>query len=395
VQSQPPAAETPTPLADSKDEVRPGIGLCLSGGGYRAMLFHVGALWRLGETGHLKGASRISSVSGGSIVAAALGRGWSGLAFGDGGVLDVESFERELVGPVRKLAGRTIDVPAALSGMALPFTTIGDRLVAAYEKHLFDGATLQDLPGDSDGPRFVINATNLQSGVLWRFSRPFARDYRVGEITDPTFALAVAVAASSAFPPVLAPLRLRLREEMYTPGSGEDLQEPPYTTRPVLGDGGIYDNLGLQTIFKYRTILISDGGGAMRPEKGALGPLGGWRWRDWGSQSFRVLHVIDNQVRSLRKREAISAFRAEPDSRGHRRGTYWGIRSDIANYGLDDPLDFPPQLAKRLAKIPTRLRSLPDDVQEQLINWGYAICDTAIRKWVEPSLPAPSRLPYE
>ena len=26
-----------------------GVGLCLSGGGYRAMLFHVGAVWRLHE----------------------------------------------------------------------------------------------------------------------------------------------------------------------------------------------------------------------------------------------------------------------------------------------------------------------------------------------------------
>ncbi len=27
-------------------EIEPGIALCLSGGGYRAMVFHVGALWR-------------------------------------------------------------------------------------------------------------------------------------------------------------------------------------------------------------------------------------------------------------------------------------------------------------------------------------------------------------
>ena len=33
---------------------RPGIGLCLSGGGYRAMLFHVGAIWRLNELGLLR-----------------------------------------------------------------------------------------------------------------------------------------------------------------------------------------------------------------------------------------------------------------------------------------------------------------------------------------------------
>src|SRR5262249_41136739 len=30
-----------------------GIGLCLSGDGYRAMLFHTGALWRLNQLGYL------------------------------------------------------------------------------------------------------------------------------------------------------------------------------------------------------------------------------------------------------------------------------------------------------------------------------------------------------
>src|SRR5262245_28221555 len=48
---------------------KPGIALCLSGGGYRAMLFHLGALWRLNEAGLLSQLKRISSVSGGSITA--------------------------------------------------------------------------------------------------------------------------------------------------------------------------------------------------------------------------------------------------------------------------------------------------------------------------------------
>src|SRR5689334_8570728 len=63
-----------------------GVGLCLSGGGYRAMLFHVGTLRRLNETGWLKKITRVSSVSGGSIVAATLGKAWQDLAFGKDGV---------------------------------------------------------------------------------------------------------------------------------------------------------------------------------------------------------------------------------------------------------------------------------------------------------------------
>jgi NTE family protein len=59
----------------------PGMALCLSGGGYRAMVFHLGALLRLNEAGLLKKLNRISSVSGGSITAGMLGLRWNALAF--------------------------------------------------------------------------------------------------------------------------------------------------------------------------------------------------------------------------------------------------------------------------------------------------------------------------
>src|SRR5207237_9723950 len=153
--------------------------------------------------------------------------------------------EAEVVAPIRALAARTLDVPAVLAGLLLPGVTISSRLAAAYRRHLFGTATLQDLPSDEEGPRFVINATNLQSGVLWRFSRPYVADYRVGTIAEPTVSLADAVAASSAFPPILAPARMHFEESLYSPDSGEDLPRPPFTTRPTLADGRVSDNLGL------------------------------------------------------------------------------------------------------------------------------------------------------
>src|SRR5437762_13674298 len=64
----------------------PGMALCLSGGGYRAMLFHLGTLWRLNELGLLKGLKKISSVSGGSITAGVLGLAWKNLTFDAGGI---------------------------------------------------------------------------------------------------------------------------------------------------------------------------------------------------------------------------------------------------------------------------------------------------------------------
>ena len=42
-----------SPKAPGGGAPAPGIGLCLSGGGYRAMLFHLGVLWRLAELGYL------------------------------------------------------------------------------------------------------------------------------------------------------------------------------------------------------------------------------------------------------------------------------------------------------------------------------------------------------
>src|SRR5690606_15541513 len=125
-------------------------------------------------------------------------------------------------------------------------------------EHLFGEATLQDLP---DEPRFVINATNVQSGVLWRFSKPYMRDYRVGKVEKPTITLARAVAASSAFPPVLSPFEMRIDPNSFVPDSGDDLQRPPNTSKVFLTDGGVYDNLGLETAWKRcLTVLVSDGG---------------------------------------------------------------------------------------------------------------------------------------
>jgi NTE family protein len=181
------------------------------------MLFHLGTIWRLNEGGCLRQLARISSVSGGSITSAMLGLAWGRLAF-EGGV--ARNLDEEVVAPIRSLAGKTIDASSIIGGALLP-RSISDRVAQAYRKHLYGGSTLQDLP---DSPRFVINATNVQSGVLWRFMKPYMRDYRVGEVKKPGMELAVAVASSSAFPPLLSPVELELEPDTFVPGSGKDLQ---------------------------------------------------------------------------------------------------------------------------------------------------------------------------
>lgn len=46
------------------------------------------------------------------------------------------------------------------------------------------------------------------------------------------------------------------------------------------------------------------------------------------------------------------------------------------------------------AMTPTRLKRLEPEYQERLINWGFAVCDAALRKHVDAALPAPGGFPY-
>ena len=161
----------------STDEPVDGVALCLSGGGYRAMLFHVGVVWRLHDAGWLHAPRpRLQRVrrldhrrrARARLAAARRPRGSS----------------RPSSAPVRALAGRTVDATSVIAG-ALTSDTISERVAKAYRRHLFGDATLQDLP---DHPRFVINATSVQSGVLFRFSKPYMADWRVGRVNDPDVA---------------------------------------------------------------------------------------------------------------------------------------------------------------------------------------------------------------
>jgi NTE family protein len=364
-----------------------GIALCLSGGGYRAMIFHVGAIWRLNEVGLLSKIRRVSSVSGGSITAGVLGLHWKDIQFDAKGVaqrLDIV-FDK-----IRHLASHTIDAKSILGGI-FSGDTISERVAKAYRDHLFGDATLQNLPDDAnnEGPRFVINATSVQTGSLFRFSRPYLADYQVGRVMKPNVPLAVAVAASSAFPPFLSPAEIDLRNAVWEQDPKLPRLGPPFTTKPVLTDGGVYDNLGLETAWKnYKTILVSDGGGKLgldeKPD------------HDWLRHSKRALDVIDNQVRSLRYRHLIGSYQALPTQDNHRDGAYWGIRTHILDYKLPDSLPCPHKTTMSLAAIPTRLEEMDPALQERLINWGYAVCDAALRAYYNPgNFAAPSRFPYD
>ena len=264
------------------------------------MLFHAGALARMNELGLLSRAQRISSVSGGSIMSGHLALCWSALGKADAkGTF--ANFKTIVVDPVLTFSHEKIDVVDALTGL-LPWSSASDQVAKSYDSGLFHGKTLQDTP---DLPRFIFCATNLQTGVLWRFSKPYEGDYVIGRIDNPTTLVAQAVAASSAFPPVLSPCVLHPPA-----GSFKDWPTGPilaaseiaaYRSPVILCDGGVYDNHGIEPIVKsYLTNFVSDGGAPFERTAAVQ--------TDWISQLRRILDVTDNQVRALRRRDLIARF---------------------------------------------------------------------------------------
>jgi len=117
----------------SADKIEDAIGLCMSGGGYRAMLYHIGALVRLNELGFLPQLQEIASVSGGSIAAGVLARAWSNLRFDDEGV--ATNFIGEVAEPIIRFASIGVDVKAILLGL-LPCRTAAAGVARAYDRHL-------------------------------------------------------------------------------------------------------------------------------------------------------------------------------------------------------------------------------------------------------------------
>lgn len=351
------------------------IGLALSGGGFRATLFHLGTLWRLNEFGLLPHVARISSVSGGSITSGVLAKAWPALDWQNG---VAANFADLIAAPLRAFCRRSVDVPAVLLGLLTPGKRPSQFVEAAYRDHLFGGMTLQALP---DEPLFVFNATNLQTGRSFRMSRPYMGDYRVGLVRRPDLPLARAVAASSAFPPVLSPVTIE-RPGRFEPVDGADLNgNPAFTARLLLTDGGAYDNLGLQTVWnRCRTLLVSDAGAPFGV------PLR--VHTNWLAQSSRALAIATDQSRGARKVRLIEEYRG-----GERYGAYWGIDTDIKDYKIADALPCLVERVKPLAAMRTRLNPFSDAEQGALINWGYALSDAAIRRFADKLRPVSAKPP--
>lgn len=363
-------------------------GLALSGGGYRASLFHLGALTRLHELGIAKSLTRISSVSGGSIIAAHLAH--SMLEHGNGTTVDfgsAQDWEDIVARPFREFAGKDArtwpTIAFAVWGQLKP-TLRANYLRNRYEERLTD-KKLNELPTKDQGVEFVFLATDMSSGTSWRFGPREMYSYKTRKNPVGDTTIATAATASACFPPLFGPMRLE------TPNSGTI----------SLTDGGVYDNSGMEPVWKgHDLVLVSDAG---QPWDTTVP-------RAYTGKLMRYANIATNQVRAQRQRALVRMFKNAPALGKSTEGALWRLSSDTESflteggaalrdtvkqlkadannfkwYGYDDEA-----VLQRIYSIRTDLDVFTELEAKVLENHGYYFADLAIRTHLSGTYPIPS-----
>ena len=196
---------------------------CASRAGGTGRWFHVGVLWQSERGAVSARLARISSVSRGSITAGVLALPWRDLAF-DGGI--AKGFQEQVVRPIRDLA----------AGRSMPNRS-SEHLPAREHRRKGGGRLTIGIyfTGHASGParHTPLRHQRHERAVgcpVAIVEAVHARTTRSEESNRPTLPLAVAVAASSAFPPVLSPVELDLEEGMYRSQRAIICVREPYTT---------------------------------------------------------------------------------------------------------------------------------------------------------------------
>ena len=154
-----------------------------------------------------------------------------------------------------------------------------------------------------------------------------------------------------------------------------------------LADGAVYDNMGTEALFhNCETILVSDAG----DELDVLDDMP----FEWLSQAVRTLLIAMSQVNNLRRRRLLDEIHVQ-----ERKGTYWGLSQKIGKSLADEKKDkellVDNEQTRKLGEIGTRLNRFSDERQENLINWGYALADARMRRYViEGNALRPGTLPF-
>ena len=278
------------------------IGLALSGGGIRAAVFHCGVLQRLAIDNMLEEVWAISTVSGGSLV--------SGLIWSENKLKWPTSTEYlQVVLPAIKqhITGTNIEKEYFWATLSAPWLWNRGRahlLARAMEKNWRISGRLNQL---EDKPLWSINTTCYETGKNWRFSQEKMGDYVTKYVARPTVTIADAIAASAGVPGIIGPLVIKSKEHTWTEYGGTTITKTPHK-QYKLWDGGVYDNLGVEALFKPREglqkgielLLVSD----------ASAPLGIKSWSAGGilrtvRRGGRLLDIPRNQVRGLYARMLV------------------------------------------------------------------------------------------
>lgn len=339
------------------------IALALSGGGIRAMVFHLGVLRRLAERQLLERVARLSTVSGGSLIVGLL------LQLNHFQWPSSRAFLADLLPELRvRLCARSLQWGAArrlLNPLNLRFALSRANLLAECLRVEWSiSARLSALPRL---PEWSINGTTAETGKRFRFKRDSVGDYSIGYADGHEFPLADALAVSAAFPGGFGPLTVdtrrfqwRKRPAWDAPSGSEVTVTSPHAYLHLY-DGGVYDNLGLEPFFDAgrlalkhveHELIVSDAGAPLASGF-ALGPLNVFRLK-------RVADIMSDQSRALRVR-TLSTYLQQT-----RGGAYLGISMGVSAQGSCQSAEF-------AATFPTTLRRLSTNEFDRLLAHGHGV----------------------
>ncbi|MCJ7701530.1 MAG: patatin-like phospholipase family protein [Anaerolineales bacterium] len=366
------------------------IGLALSGGGFRASIFHCGLLARLALENQLENVEILSTVSGGSLV--------TGLIFSENNLTwpTSDQFITDILPKVRtQFTTNGLRKPLLMRQLRKVFTIFETRAddvsVLLRERWGMEGS-LDQLPGT---PRWMINATCYETGKNWRFERFRMGDYQFGYTNDTHYPLAEAVAASAALPALIGPLVFNTAEFSWFQYLDESEELKPEEaqlgrkTRPIqpefsnlhLWDGGVYDNLGLEGLHDFRKgwpkvdfLIVSDASGTFKNEKYRRGPPALMRM---------ATGIMKNQIRSLQSRTVLERIIDHSD-----RGSYLRTGNDSAGIltraNKKDEIEtlcaqsLSAGEAKDLADLPTDIAAVSPGLFDLLFRHGFEVADTTM-----------------
>ncbi|MGB7347716.1 MAG: patatin-like phospholipase family protein [Pirellulaceae bacterium] len=360
------------------------IALAFSGGGVRATVFHLGVLARLARQDLLSKVQIISSVSGGSLAA--------GLVFSSAGNRWPSSTEylHDIVPQIHSLlTTKHLQRMYAIKSLMLPWRLASGRagvLGNELERQWKITGKLADLP---IAPRWIINATCYQTGKNWRFQRDVMGDYQTKYVNNPDFRLSHALASSAAVPGLIGPLIVKSHNYQWSEYQDNEWQSiSPKYKRLHLWDGGVYDNLGVESLFKPGTglregtdfLIVCD---ASRPLSNETRRS---RWRPgYLAASMRLVDVATDQVRSLRARMLMDHFKQNPGS-----GAYLRLGLNTKRAYARGNVKGQPALTddevRQVSGIETTLRRLTHSEFSLLFRHGFEVADATLSSYCNETL---------